>query len=232
MIGTLLILAVAVAPVLVVVLVGHFITTARDDDRSGSRVGDWTAVSAAGVRGTGLLVGAALPVAAALAGSGLLEIEAGSIALGGPPGPILGVAIGALGVATWHVAAVGVAAVTAGSGWSAARGVRFGRSAAGVRLSSALAGLTGGVGIVGFGLTAIPVVGSVAAAGVGAIGVAVGGRLVSRAIARSDRQNGSIGAEASEERLAVPTDGTAALHRAHLDGQRGRHDPGEGSGRV
>jgi hypothetical protein len=231
-VGTLLILAVAVAPVLVVGLVGHLVTIARDDDRPVSRVGDWAAIGAAGVRGTGLLVGAALPVAAALAGAGLLDAEAGSIVLGGRPDPFVGVVLGALGVATWHAAVVGLAAVAAGGSWSVARSVRFGRSAAGIRLSVALAGLAGGVGVVGFGLTAIPVVGSVAAAGVGAIGVAVAGRLVSRAVVRSDRPRGSVGAGASGDRLAVPTDGTGAVARAPLDGQRGQHDPGEGPGRV
>jgi len=189
-VATLSVLAVAEAPIVTVALVGYVITAARHPERPGLRVDDWRAVCAAGVRGTALLVGAALPIAAALAGSGVLEAEAGSVAPGSEPAPILAAGIGALAVATWHAAAVGGAAVVA-SDWDLTRGVRFGRSHAGIRLSAALAGLTGGVGVVGFGLTAIPVVGPVLAAGVGAVGVAVAARLVGRAVVETSGTEGS-----------------------------------------
>ena len=223
-VGTLLVLAVTAAPILVVALVGYVVTAARDPDSPMTGFDDWIAIGTAGARGTALLVGVTLPVAAALGVSGLLEVEAGSIAPGAAPGPGLGVGIVVLAVATWHVAAVGIAAAVAGSEWSVARGVRFGWSADGGRLSLALAGLAGGVGAVGFGLTAIPVIGPVVAAAVCAVGIAVAGRLVGRAVATADPPGGSAERETGEDRLAVPSDGPEGVRHGPLDRGTGNHD--------
>ena len=229
-VGTLLVLAVWAAPILVVALVGYIITAARDPDSPVSGFDDWAAIGAAGVRGTALLVGAALPVVAALVGSGLLDPAAGSGVFGAAPGPVVGVAVGALALATWHAAVSGIAAVTVGREWSLPRGIRFGRSAAGVQLSAALAGLAGGVGAVGFGLTAVPIVGPVLAAAVGAAGVVVAGRLVDRAIAGADQRSDSVGAKMGGDRLAVPTDSTEAIWHGSPGEEADQHSTEEGSG--
>jgi hypothetical protein len=231
-VGTLLALAVPAAPVLVVAFVGYAIVSARDPDTPIAGFDDWAAIGTAGVRGTGLLAGAVLPGTAALVGSGRLDIEAGSVVLGAAPDPTLTAGIAALAVATWHAAVVGVAAVAAGREWSVARGARFGWSAPGVRLSAALGGLTAGVAVVGFGLTAIPVVGPVLAAGVCAVGVAVAGRLVGRAVAEANRQSGSVGWGTAGDRLAVPTDSSAAIRRDEPEGEMRQHDNGKKRGRT
>lgn len=192
-VGTLLALGATAAPILIVALVGYGVTTARDPHPPIAGVDDWIRIGAAGVRGTALLVGAALPITAVLVASGVLDVGAASVALGSAPGPTLAVGIGALAAATWHAAAVGVVTVAAGEGWTVARSRRFGRSAAGLRLSGALAGLAGAVGAVGFGVTAIPVVGSGLAAVVVAVGVAVAGRLVRRATAAAGGGCGATG---------------------------------------
>jgi len=203
---TLLVLAVAEVPILVVALVGYVVTAARDPETRVSGFDDWTVVGVTGARGTALLGGAALPVVAALLGSGVLEVEAGSVALGPTPGPVLATGIGVLAAATWHAAVVGITGIAAGDR-VIANGARVGRSAAGLRLSAAVGGLTGVVAVVGFGLTAIPVVGPVLAAGVGAAGVVVAGRLVGQVVAASDLRGGPVGPGASADRPAAPPDG-------------------------
>lgn len=192
-VGTLLTLGATAAPILVVALVGYGVTAARNPRPPVAGVDDWLRIGIAGVRGTALLVGAALPITAALVASGVLDVGVASVALGSAPGPALAVGIGVLAAATWHATAVGIVAVAADGGWPIARSRRFGRSAAGFRLSGALAGVASAVGAVGFGVTAIPVVGSVVAAAVVAVGVAVAGRLVRRATTAAGDGCGATG---------------------------------------
>jgi hypothetical protein len=222
-IGTLLVLAAAEAPILVVGVVGYGITAARDHERPISGFDSWVAIGATGLRGTGLLVGAALPVAAALGGSGLLGVEAGSVTMDSTPGPILATGIGVLALATWHAAVVGTVSLAAGTDWNVTGGVRFARSAVGARTSGALAGVAAGVGVVGIGVTAIPVVGSVVAAGVGAGGVVVASRVVGYAVDESELRGGSPGRNVSEDRLAAPTDTPGWSRRREQSGETGQH---------
>lgn len=222
-VGTLLLLATAEAPLLVVGVVGYVVTAARDRDRPISGFDGWVAIGATGVRGTGLLVGAALPVAAALGGSGLLGVEAGSVTIGSAPGPVPAAGIGVLALATWHATVVGTVSLAAGTDWNVTGGVRFARSAAGVRTSGALAGLAAGVGVVGVGATAIPVVGSVVAAGVGAVGVVVASRVVGYAVDESELRGGSGGRNGSDDRLAAPTDTPGGSRRRDRNGEAGHH---------
>ena len=221
--GTLLILAAAEAPILVVGVVGYGIMAARRHGPRGSGFDGWVAMGRVGVRGTGVLVGAAVPVAAALGGSGLLGVEAGLVTVGSVPGPGLAVGIGVLALATWHAAVVGTVALAARARWSGAGYARFALSAAGIRVSGALAGLAAGVGVVGIGATAVPVVGAVAAAGVGAGGVGVASRLVGRAAAESGLRGGTTGRNGGDDRLAAPTDAAGESRRRNRNGKTGQH---------
>ena len=210
-VGALLVLAASAAPILVVGVVGYVVTLARGSDSPGFGVGSWVAIATAGVRGTILVVGAVLPLGGALGAVGLLDVESGAIVLGPTPGPIVGVTVAALAVVTWHTAVIGITAVVGGQGWGVVAGIRFGRSRVGIRFSAALAGLAGAVGVVGFGLTAIPVVGPVLAAVCGGVGIVIAGRLMGRAVTDSNLRGGFESTEV--DRLAVPTDSAAGIQR-------------------
>lgn len=184
-VGTLLALVAATVPVAAVPLVGYVITAARHPARPVSGFGEWVTVVTVGVRGTAILVGAALPAVAAL-----------RAVLGNGPaaaGPAFGPALGAtgFGVAMWHCAIVGVATVALGGEDPFGSWQRLCRSGVGIRLSLAVATLAGTVGLVGFGLVAIPVVGPMLAAATVAAGVVIAGRLVGRVVAMH-RNGGTV----------------------------------------
>jgi hypothetical protein len=218
-VGALLVLAVAAAPILVVAIVGYVVTLARDPDPLVPRFDTWVTIGTAGARGTVLIAVTTLPLGAALGGSGMLDVEARSVVLGSTPGPVVGVVVAALAVVTWHAAAVGTAAVAAGPGRGIVEGIQFGRSAAGIRLSAALAGLVGGGTVVGFGLTAIPIIGPVLGAVGGGIGIVIAGRLMSRAVSQSNLDSEARW-KAGGDRLAVPTDSTVGSRHGTLERER------------
>ena len=217
-VGALLVLAVSAAPILVVAIVGYIITLARDPDPPIPRFDTWVVIGTVGARGTVLIAGATLPLGAALGGSGILDIETGSVVLGSTPGPVVGVVVTALAVATWHAAVVGTAAVAAGPGQGIVESIWFGRSAAGIRLSAALAGLVGGGVVVGFGLTAIPIIGPVLGAVGGGSGIVIAGRLIRHAVSQSNLGS-ETGWTAGGDRLAVPTDSAVGSRYGTLEGE-------------
>ena len=195
-VGALLALVAARVPVVGVLLVGYVVTAARDPVTRVSGFDDWTILCVAGLRGSAVVAGAALPVVALVAGGDVVGGGATAAA-----GPALGVGVGVLAATTWHGAVVGIATLALGSDDPVISWWQLCRSGAGIRLSAALGAVTGTVWFVGFGLTAIPAVGGVLAAVAVSVGVVVAGRLVGQVVAtrRTDRAIGGVAADIGRE---------------------------------
>ena len=189
-VGALLMLVAARVPIAGVLLVGYVVTAARDPATRVSGFDDWTTLCVAGLRGSAVVAGAALPVVALVVGGDV--VGDGVTAAIGPALDIVG--LGVLAAAAWHGAVVGIAALALGGDDPSGSWWQLCRSRGGIRLSLALGAVTGVAWLVGFGLTAIPAVGDVLAAATGSVGVVVAGRLVGQAVAtrQKDRAAGGV----------------------------------------